>query len=321
MLTKTNTIKIITSTIIIGVMILFSQIFDNKEIIFPEILALCVGAIVAQKRPWNISLRYMILLMTLCSIIGFVLSAYVPIPIELKIMIGFVVCTVILMISKTSLFPCISACILPIIVGCDSVIYPISVIVATFFVIAFSYFYRKIGFSDSFVSEKSVYNYKLEAAHYLMLFVVLAIITPILNHFNIILCIAPPLIVAFVELSYPKSRASKAPIFIGVLITMCASIGVAFRIIFSDILPIPMFVTAMIVSLIVSVLLLKSGQLFPPAAALSILPFLIDESQLKWFPFMILAGCAILIPCSMFIRKIVKHYEDIEKKKEDVLVP
>ena len=47
-----------------------SELLGEKEIIFPEITALTVGAIAAPKHSWKVSRARMILLIAVCSVIG-----------------------------------------------------------------------------------------------------------------------------------------------------------------------------------------------------------------------------------------------------------
>ena len=63
-------------TLLAAAMIGVSELLGEKEIIFPEITALTVGAIAAPKQSWRVSRVRMMLLIAVCSVLGILIVRY-----------------------------------------------------------------------------------------------------------------------------------------------------------------------------------------------------------------------------------------------------
>ena len=87
-----------------------SELLGEKEIIFPEITALTVGAIAAPKHSWKVSRARMIILIAVCSVIGILIVRFSPFPKAVGLTAAFALCQVIYLMSGTSFAPLISAC-------------------------------------------------------------------------------------------------------------------------------------------------------------------------------------------------------------------
>ena len=119
-----------------------SQWLNEPEIIFPEITALTIGSWLAPKQVWKTSPIKLILLILIYAILGVLMVRYIDIFLELKIIVAFTICSVGLLISKTTFAPLISACILPILMGTESWIYPIAATFMTIIIVLFKNFYK-----------------------------------------------------------------------------------------------------------------------------------------------------------------------------------
>lgn len=64
-------------TLLAAAMIGVSELLGEKEIIFPEITALTVGAIAAPKQSWRVSRVRMMLLIAVCSVLGILIVRYI----------------------------------------------------------------------------------------------------------------------------------------------------------------------------------------------------------------------------------------------------
>ena len=60
-------IRYILSVVLVTAMVSAAVIFNEQEIIFPEIAALAVGAFIADKMPWKVNRTGMFILMTLVT--------------------------------------------------------------------------------------------------------------------------------------------------------------------------------------------------------------------------------------------------------------
>ena len=50
-----NTLPYISTLLLVGLMVGVAELLNEKEIIFPEITALAVGYMVAEKRSWKVN--------------------------------------------------------------------------------------------------------------------------------------------------------------------------------------------------------------------------------------------------------------------------
>ena len=72
-----------------------SEFIGEKEIIFPEITALTVGALAAPKQSWRVSRIRMVILIALCSVIGILIVRFSPLPKLVNLVGAFLICQVI----------------------------------------------------------------------------------------------------------------------------------------------------------------------------------------------------------------------------------
>ena len=122
---KKSIVPQIMTILLVALMILMSEVFHEKEFIFPEITALTIGAWLAPKQVWKTNKIKLVFLIAAYASLGIILVKYVDIDIYFKILIGFVVCVTGLFLSKTTFAPLISATILPIIINSESWLYPL----------------------------------------------------------------------------------------------------------------------------------------------------------------------------------------------------
>ena len=94
----------------------------------------------APKKSWQVSSRRMLGLIGLCAFIGFEISCYVNLPLSLKVILAFVICQIIYLYSGTNFTPMISAMVLPVLMGTESMIYPVTAICLTGLIIIFEKF-------------------------------------------------------------------------------------------------------------------------------------------------------------------------------------
>lgn len=126
------------------VMILIAELSGEREIIFPEICALTIGAWISEQQPWMCNKRKMFFLVSVASLFGMLVTKYVQIPLIFQTALCFAFTGFILTITKTTLIPIISACILPVYLGTKSWVYPISVTIMALMIITAQWLMEKI---------------------------------------------------------------------------------------------------------------------------------------------------------------------------------
>lgn len=281
-------------------MVLIAEISGEKEIIFPEICALTIGAWISEQQPWKTNKRRIFFLMSIAALFGVLIVRYIPIPLIFQVCFCFGFTGFILTLFRTNFIPIISACILPVYLGTTSWIYPISVTIMALLIIIAQWIMEKFHFRpvNKFVPcEFNIKNQIIKWSKLLLVFGLLALI-PFKTHQ--IYFLAPPLIVMFTELANTESPVRKKPIYIVGLMTFSAFIGCLLRVILNIHFGLPLSFSTAIACVLLFIALYKLKIYFPPAGAILLIPIILDESLLFIFPFEVFIG-AIILSCSAML--------------------
>ena len=228
---------------------------------------------------------------------------FIPEILILRIALGLLVAVSVITLSKTSFVPAVSACILPILMGTKSSVYVISVAVMTAFILIFQKVLECFGLHEKYKYrpiEPSSELLKLRAKQVITVLVIC--ILP--AHFYEIFFIAPPLIVAFFELSGKGSKLMKRKYTAIALMAAAAFAGVMARFFISEKLGLTLTFGAVLSSAVIFVLCRKAKLYFPPCCAISTLPFIIPKTAIIKFPFEVTAGYIVLTIAAVIITKI-----------------
>jgi len=302
--------------IVIAVMIFFSEITGEKEIIFPEIAALCMGNFLIPKLIWKANYLKTLIYISLCAVLGVLIVLYIPIPIWAQIAFAFAVGQLIFFFSGTSVAPMLSAITLPVLLQTSSYVYVISAIGLTALVIFFSILLEKGNIRPKYDGQKASLPRKEFVATFTFRTLLTLLLAFLCTFFNwrIKFTIAPPLLVAFFELTTNKaSPPAKRPVATIILFTLCAILGSACRYIFTILIGIPLTISS-VIAMIGVILLMKRIMKLPflPAAAMCILAMLIPEEIVLYYPVEVAVGITVLTYSALFWRKIIWR----EKKGE-----
>lgn len=260
--------------------------------------------------------------MTLCSIVGVFIVRYVNLGLTMEVLIGLVFTGLILKLSKTTLVPIISACILPIVLRTETWVYPISVFILTILIVSIKYFIEDYEVSEEVREEFKEEIAKLERNNSLRkkefirlfkIFITVGILTYFSVKFNITLLIAPPLIVAFIELTNEHCKfrqRSKSLLFLFIVV---AILGFIFRIGFNEYLGLPLWLCTIFLLISLFICLEIFNMYFPPVAAIAVLPMLLTSKQVMFYPFQIAIGCFIFITIAMIFFREEKCIVDTFK--------
>ena len=277
------------SVILIGIMGVTAEWTGIRELIFPEMAALLTGSFLVPQRPWNVPHGIYTLEMGAAAIAGVLISREIDTPLYFKVLLATALVFGMLFLSRTTMFPAISACALPVLIGTTEYIY-----VAAVVVIACVCDWGNWIMERTNLMEKRAFEpVDRDPGHWVRMLLLFAgaLLLPMLTGFKYMA--APPLIVAFVTLSSPGSRKKNPPFSTILLFTGAALIGfICRRLSDSTVLP----ETVCIISAAAGVWILFSlmRRFFPPAAAIAILPFLLPAEGLWKYPPEILAGITLL---------------------------
>lgn len=294
--------------LIVG-MVAAAELAGEKEIIFPEIAALVVGMWVVDKPVWRVRRRQLVILMTLGAIVGIAIVRYSPWPLVLNMVLAFVFAAVCLLLCRATLVPMISACMLPVLLGGESWVYPLAVLVMTLAITSGQMAMERGGLRHSSEHVPPERNWGRDSRKWAVLLAILVIMVVIPVWSGYTYCILPPLIVTFVEFSNPKAGFRRAPLLVFLLLSCGAVFGAGLQLLLHEKFGVP---SCLVAGLICAVLFIVSewrGRLFAPAGAVALIPLIIPAEDLFWFPLQAMTGAAFFIgvPMLLFQRDIVWH--------------
>ena len=301
-------------------MVLLAEISGEKEIIFPEICALTIGAWISEQQPWKVNKRRIFFLMSISALFGVLVVKFLPVPLIFQVCACFAFTGLILTIFKTNFIPIISACILPVYLKTTSFIYPISVMIMALIIIFAQWIMEKGHMRPVNKFEPVNFNLKTQIIKWSKLLLVFGLIALIPFKVHQIYFLAPPLIVMFTELSNPKSPARKKPFYIALLMAFAAFLGSLFRLIFNVYFDLPLSFCTLIACVVLFFALNKIKINFPPAGAILLIPMILNKNLLLTFPLEVLIGSFILAYSAMFLFKKKKKRFNLCKKLKFYLV-
>ena len=135
-------------------MVAAAELLHNKEIIFPEITAVAIGALTAPKQSWNVSRLRLLPTMTAAAVIGVGL-AFLPLPAVVKIPLAMLCAAACVTISETEFLPAISACVLPVLLETKTPVYIGSVVVMTSLILITQLVLEKAGLREKMCTSPS----------------------------------------------------------------------------------------------------------------------------------------------------------------------
>lgn len=282
-------------------MVAASELLHDKEVIFPEITAVAIGALAAPKQSWNVSRLRLLLTITAAAIIGVGL-VFVPIPPIIKVPLAMVCAVACVTASKTEFLPAVSACVLPVLLGTKSPVYIGSVVVMTSLILLAQLILEKCGLREKSVftpvqSDKQLFALRIRQIAAASVICMIPLLT------KEIFFIAPPLIVAFFEMSKPNSKLLERSPQAASLIILASVSGVLSRFVLTEKLGLPLAVSAAVSCAVILAAVCRMKLYFPPCGAIATLPFIIPEGALLRFPFEIAAGTLVFIAAAFALSK------------------
>lgn len=287
--------RYIFAVIIALFMVVIAELSGEKEIIFPEICALTIGAWISEQQPWMCNKRKMFFLVSISAFFGVLVTRYMHVPLIFQVCTCFAFTGFVLTLARTTLIPIISACILPVYLGTKSWIYPISVTIMTLIIIVAQWLMEKNRLRPKNVYIPCDFDWKSQIIKWTKLLVVFAIIAliPFKNHQ--IYFLAPPLIVTFAEFANPDSPLRDKPFYIVGLMTLASAIGCILRSVLNVHLHLPLTICTILGCCILFFTFDKVKTLFPPAGAILLIPMILKTQYLHMLPFEVCIGATVLI--------------------------
>ena len=295
------------TVVLIAVMTLVADLTGDREIIFPEIGALCIGLWIVDKHVWLVKRWQIPVLFLISSVIGVLIVKFITLHLVFQLLIGYILISLVLMFSRTSITPAVSACMLPVLMQVDTWVYPITVLILTTLLVAGQKLLEKIEFRNP--AEKDFTfsvgkSYKDKIIRMLELSLMMLPLIFVAVFFDCKLLVVPPLIVTLIEFSNSASGFRLRPKSTWLLIVACATIGALGEIVLHQYFNLPQVIPSAVVSASVLTIFYITKRYFAPAMALSLVPMIIPDNQVLMFPLFVALGAVyfILMP-KLFFRK------------------
>ena len=314
---KEKIIKLIPDAVtvmFVTLMVAAAELSGEREIIFPEITALAIGYIVAEKRSWHVNSIRIVVLITLCAIAGVLIVRSRFAGILTEILIAFALCQLIFMYSGTTFAPFVSAVILPITMQTESFVYPAAAFVLTLIIVALHTLFLKCGLrsDEDFVPKRL--NSRTDYIDAVLRVISVGIVGAVAFMSGYKFVIAPPILVAFTEFSRPGNKARNKPFKTIAVVTLCAVIGAVCRYFINISLGLPLTVAAAVAAVLLLAVIHKSCMFMPPAGAITILAMIIPETAVMTFSVQILCG----VGSFMLLTHIIFKSRHCQLQKEDM---
>lgn len=314
-LTSPKAYSILAVLLLVIVMYTAAGSLSQKEIIFPELAALAVGTWILGNRRWLRQPLLICLSPTLAAVTGIIIVHFLSHYQVVAILLAFVAVSIELAMMRSHVTPSISAAILPIFLQIDSLYYPLAVGVLTA-IIAFSQIRFRIEQAKPLgslltVKEKSQVSKVLPVNRKLFIdnkdfliwfgiFMGLILITLFAFFIHWQFIVAPPLIVAFVEITQHREGISGQRFKLLLLIGCSAIWGTLSMEVLHNRGHFPLVIVAAcsVIGVLILFQFLKLS--FPPAMALALLPTIIPREFLRLYFIQVFIGAFLFIVLSWF---------------------
>ncbi len=287
-------IKYLCVIAVILVMVLASDLLDEKEIIFPEIAALSIGCFLAPKLNWQTSYVRMIIYIEVCAAMGMCIVVLIPLPLWIQVSLAFAVGQIVFMLSHTSLAPMISAIVLPVLLQTRSPVYLVATLLLTGLVVAIRILLERVSIMEKNTFSPLPAPVKTDWGAFAFRTVCVAILACICLRFDGKFFVAPPLLVAFTELSKVGHPAGKNKLKAVLLVSLCALAGAAMRFTLVMKCGFSPAIAALAIGVLIIILVECVGPYFPPAGAMGVLALLIPDSAVPPYTIEVVLGITVL---------------------------
>ena len=304
-----KTIEYLCVTAAIFSMVLASELLGEKEIIFPEIAALSIGCFLSPKLNWKTSYLRMIICIEICAVAGVCIVTFTELPLWIQVSLAFIIGQLVLMLSRTSLAPMISAIVLPVLLQTKGFVYPIAALLLTAFIVSIRLILEKASVKEKneFTPTPSPSKVDWRTFAFRTIFVALLAYICLKPGFKFL--IAPPLLVAFTEQCKVGCPAAKRKPQLILLVSLCALAGAAMRFILVMKCGLSPAVASLPISILIIILVKSFGLYFPPAGAMAVLALLIPDSAVLLYPVQVALGITILaFAADMWTKRLERQH-------------
>ena len=282
-------------------MVAVAEYTNEKEIIFPEMVALTIGSWIVNKQVWRIHRWQIILLMTLGAVTGLCIVRYSPLPQLFNLCLAFIFAGACLLISRTTLIPLISACMLPVLLHTESWVYPGAVFLMSATIVVIQKLMEKQGWRQKITISSAEKTRKKDISRWGLSLIFVFIITSVAVWTGYQFLIIPPLIVTFTEMVHSKAGFRNRPVQVLLFLIAAVSLGTLAELWGYYYLHLPQSIVALFIAICLFGIFELTGKFFAPAGALTFIPMIIPQENLYWLPLQATAGAILFIAIAMLV--------------------
>ena len=291
--------RYICALFMILLMIATAEILQEKEIIFPEMAALIIGMWIVDKRVWRVKQWQMLLLMTAGACVGVLIVLFSPFSAIINVPLAFLFASISLLFTRASLFPMISACILPVLLKTESWIYPLSVFIMTLIVLVIQRWMEYLGLRQPTAYKAVERHWKTDIRRWFYLTISVFTVVCLAVYTSNFYFMIPPLIVAYVEFVNSQAGFRNRPVLTVLLLVTGSLIGTIAQLIGYYELGLPETIIALFIFILLFSFFEWLGKFFAPVGAIALIPMLLPKETLPWLPFQVLIGATLFTAMGM----------------------
>lgn len=294
-------LPVIFTLAVIGCMVAASELLDEREIIFPEVAAIAVGALLAPYFTWKTDKKRILFFIMLCAFLGMGIVYVCPGPLWAQLIAAYALSQLILAFSGTSFAPMVSALVLPVMLQTRTFLYLVSAFVFTSGILLLRTVLEKIRVHDVTIRAQDPYaalpfpHTRAEWWQIVKKILIAGVIITAAVGLGYRFVAAPPILVAFTEFANPKAPVRKHPFKAVILVSICAAVGAVSRLVFTITLGFPLTFSALIAGAVTIVFIYSFHMYFPPAGAMSLLAMLVPISAVRLYPVCAFIGVSIFM--------------------------
>lgn len=290
-------ISLLAATLMVGV----AELAGEKEIIFPELVALTVGLWIIDKRVWRVRGWQIVFMMTLGAVAGVCIVRYLHLPHFVNLTLAFALAAGILLLFCSTLIPLLSACILPVLLHTEEWVYPVAVFAMTSTLVAGQWLMEKgkLRHRTTYIPAGTLRERGV--GKWLSMLLVVLVLCALSQFTQYSYLIIPPLIVTFVELATSRAGFRNRPTQIFFFLVFAVFMGTVFQVTGIHYFHLPQTVVAFMIALCLFVVFRLTGKYFAPAGAMAYIPMIVPQETLWTLPFQATVGAALFISVAMIV--------------------
>lgn len=273
----------------------------EREIIFPELTALTIGAWIIDKRVWKVKRWQLVVLMSLGAVVGVCIVRYSSLPFPVNLALAFSFAGLCLLYSRATLIPLISACMLPVLLHTETWIYPLSVFSLSVILVLGQRCLEMLGVRQKINYVPAGREWKKDSLRWLALLFFVFLVAVAAFCLRCSYLVIPPLVVTFAEIVNSKAGFRSRPVQLFLFMLTASLLGTGFQMFGHYYLHLPEVVVALCVAVSLFAVFEWTGKYFAPAGALAFIPMVVPRENLLWLPLQASIGAAVFIVIAMLV--------------------